>query len=198
MGQDLFYFFPVRGRKPLRAADHTRLISNNLFYFFPVRGRKLRQWSWWCQLQQNLFYFFPVRGRKQTCINSRHSTSGDLFYFFPVRGRKLKNIALNIKVKPYIYFISSPSGDGNNLVSSWWIKVLHLIYFISSPSGDGNGTAFSTTGSVVGAFILFLPRQGTETIVDFDLAVKRDFIYFISSPSGDGNIWLSVKTTETS
>ena len=114
MGQDLFYFFPVRGRKPLRAADHTRLISNNLFYFFPVRGRK------------------PVVFLIISIVPSY------LFYFFPVRGRKL--FKLSRRLEP--------------LFSK----------FILFLPRQGTETVYCPKCIVqIVLFILFLPRQGTET-----------------------------------
>ena len=110
---------------------------------------------------KDLFYFFPVRGRKRSSAAAVGVSFAYLFYFFPVRGRKLVLTACRSEDYRLIYFISSPSGDGNVIRPPSMLKKC-TIYFISSSSGDGNHSPLPTERQVY-LFILFFPRQGTET-----------------------------------
>ena len=164
-------------------------IAPYLFYFFPVRGRK----------RYSLFDYWLSRW----CIYFISSPSGDgnysgfwfssqegfyLFYFFPVRGRKHLTIGENNWNIITIYFISSPSGDGNVIAFCRKFRIKRYLFYFFPVRGRKHYT-YLYLYSVYIPFILFLPRQGTETYrISQSTELKRLLIYFISSPSGDGNL----------
>ena len=184
VGQDLFYFFPVRGRKLVNQLCNQN-ISYHLFYFFPVRGRK--QYTSVPVSNQDGIYFIssPSGDGNEHCEKKSRRTIGHLFYFFPVRGRKLMNFQFLLPFEDNLFYFFPVRGRKPYLLHL--LQNYHTDFILFLPrQGTETPQKFITFRILTNGFILFLPRQGTETQVSCTL-LRDSAIYFISSPSGDGN-----------
>ena len=128
--------------------------------------------------------FLPRQGTETRAIDvAGEDIISQFILFLPRQGTETQQVVLFLK-DYQIYFISSPSGDGNSLSRPYTVR--HPpIYFISSPSGDGNCLCLVFRSAMRKGFILFLPRQGTVIDLLF-LMSKINFYFFTFLRKGTG------------
>ena len=105
--------------------------------------------------------FLPRQGTETASAPTFEFSLSYLFYFFPVRGRKRFFNVQAVFFCNSIYFISSPSGDGNILCLTISCDTPDLFYFFLVRGRKHASQGLSL--HFCNLFILFLPRQGTET-----------------------------------